>query len=255
MTTEILGFIIIIGAVIVYMARRQLQKVEDDPEVLEASAGRLRYELEQSADEIIDRMASHIDHLERLLKEADYKSELLQRRLDDVQSLYQAGLDRNKFQAVSQSNGYEAMEHEQAAQNNEQDFSGMLLDAMEADSKRDDGNTAAAGYYETDAEPDTSVSDDFSKAMEAIREVSMDLENRQKSMGLSTEQEEIQPIEKPAEYNQADTNDMGEAGLAIEAATDMARKLLRAGYSPEQVAQASGLGLGAVSLLMQMERK
>ena len=65
MTTEILGFIIILGAVIVLLARQHLNKSEDDPEVLEAATGRLRYELEQSADEIINRMTEHVDRLER----------------------------------------------------------------------------------------------------------------------------------------------------------------------------------------------
>ena len=41
MTTEILGFIIIVGAVIVFFARRQMQKTDEDTEVIEASAGRL----------------------------------------------------------------------------------------------------------------------------------------------------------------------------------------------------------------------
>ncbi len=40
MTTEILGFIIILGAVIVLLARQHLNKSEDDPEVLEAATGR-----------------------------------------------------------------------------------------------------------------------------------------------------------------------------------------------------------------------
>ena len=40
MTTEILGFIIILGAVIVLLARQHLNKSEDDPEVLEAEIGR-----------------------------------------------------------------------------------------------------------------------------------------------------------------------------------------------------------------------
>ena len=66
MTTEILGFIIILGAVIVLLARQHLNKSEDDPEVLEAATGRLRYELEQSADEIINRMTEHVDRLERI---------------------------------------------------------------------------------------------------------------------------------------------------------------------------------------------
>ena len=87
MTTEILGFIIILGAVIVLLARQHLNKSEDDPEVLEAGAGRLRYELEQSADEIINRMTEHIDRLERMLREADYKSELLQQKINMLQAM------------------------------------------------------------------------------------------------------------------------------------------------------------------------
>ncbi len=81
MTTEILGFIIIAGAVIVLVARHQLSRAEDDPEVLEAATGRLRYELEQSADEIISRMTEHVDRLERLLREADYTAEVLHERI------------------------------------------------------------------------------------------------------------------------------------------------------------------------------
>ena len=87
MTTEILGFIIIAGAVIVLAARHQLNKAEDDPEVLEAATGRLRYELEQSADEIISRMTEHVDRLERLLREADYKAEVLQERIRQLEAL------------------------------------------------------------------------------------------------------------------------------------------------------------------------
>ncbi|MBQ5585634.1 MAG: hypothetical protein IIU71_04530, partial [Selenomonadaceae bacterium] len=87
MTTEILGFIIIAGAVIVLVARHQLSKAEDDPEVLEAATGRLRYELEQSADEIISRMTEHVDRLERLLREADYKAEVLQERIRQMEAL------------------------------------------------------------------------------------------------------------------------------------------------------------------------
>ena len=87
MTTEILGFIIIVGAVIVLLARRQMQKADEDVEALEISADRLRRELEQSADEIIGRMAGHIDHLEKLLREADYKTDILERRIGEAENL------------------------------------------------------------------------------------------------------------------------------------------------------------------------
>ena len=87
MTTEILGFIIIVGAVIVLLARRQMQKADEDVEALEISADKLRRELEQSADEIIGRMAGHIDHLEKLLREADYKTDILERRIGEAENL------------------------------------------------------------------------------------------------------------------------------------------------------------------------
>lgn len=249
MTTEILGFIIIVGAIIVFLARKQLQKVEDDPEVLEASAGRLRYELEQSADEIIDRMAGHIDHLERLLKEADYKIELLQRRLDDVQMVNQ-GMNRGV------SYGYEHQGHDvlESTAQEPTDFSSVLLNTME-----EKGAVPVPEQERTleSEQADNESATDFSKALEAIREVSMDLENKQKSMGLTSEQMEAADLawNEGSVQPETENKEADDAGLAIEAATDMARKLLRAGYGPEQVAQMSGLGLGAISLLMQMQKK
>jgi len=102
MITEIMGFLIIIGAVIVILVRRQMQKaVDEDPVVLEASAKRLRDELEQSADEIIARMGAHIDRLERLIREADEKSAALQRRLDAMAAVDEKPLMEPKDAADS----------------------------------------------------------------------------------------------------------------------------------------------------------
>ena len=114
MTTEILGFLIIVGAIIVVIARRQMQQAENDTEVIEASAGRLRYELEQSADEIISRMAGHIDHLETLLQEADYKADLLERRMDEFKQLQmdvQAQRQINIGENVAQLTGNRDLEN------------------------------------------------------------------------------------------------------------------------------------------------
>ena len=91
MTTEFFSVIIVIGAIIVWFARRQLikarqEEISNNPEALKADTGRLRDELEQSADEIIDRMAKHIDRLEGLIKEADRKAKILQDRIDYLEA-------------------------------------------------------------------------------------------------------------------------------------------------------------------------
>lgn len=93
MTTEILSVIIMVGAVIVFVANRQLRSMQevqeelDSPEVVSDDAARIRQELEETANEIIERMAIRIDRLEVLLREADRKSNVLQKRLEKLERL------------------------------------------------------------------------------------------------------------------------------------------------------------------------
>lgn len=93
MTTEILSVIIMVGAVIVFIANRQLRNMRieheelNSPQVVNDDAARIRQELEETANEIIERMAIRIDRLEVLLREADRKANLLQNRLDKLNRL------------------------------------------------------------------------------------------------------------------------------------------------------------------------
>lgn len=194
MTTEILGFIIIVGAIIVIFARRQLQKADDDTEALEASAGKLRFELEQSANEIIDRMAGHIEHLEELLQEAEYKTGLLEDRLDELQQLQleyksQPGLDAGDGVArLSEKTGEDYLP--EASQEE------LPVDEL-ADDAEDLYEPAIGPESEPEPEPDIAsepepklaqgtMSETQLKALEAIREASMALEAAQNEMGLNT---------------------------------------------------------------------
>ena len=82
--TEILGFFIILGTLVVVVLNRQLwQKRESGAptEELEEASRRLRREMEKSADEILSRMSAKIDRLERLVTEADERSQRLERQL------------------------------------------------------------------------------------------------------------------------------------------------------------------------------
>ena len=327
MTTEILGFIIIVGAIIVLLARRQLQKAEEDPEVMEASAGRLRYELEQSADEIINRMAGHIDHLEGLLREADYKAEMLQQRIDELQKLQQRpvvnSVQSQQFQAQSVAEPQSIAVNQPTAEplaseevvfprDEESDFSQLLESNMQdpnllipenveyaenlpqsseisaenledAQGVYDEFHTEAVNQSE--AEADSGISEEAKLALEAFREVSKNLEAAQHDMGLNIDiSSEPEPmLEMGPEYGIASEYESNqEAGYTTapeyvsepaapmmeqqpvepviedpeiddrDDATEIARKLLMAGYTPEDVARFTGLGMNAIALLKQI---
>lgn len=85
MVVETLGFLIIIGALIYIVLRRQglLAPFGDRTGLksAEVTADRIRFEMEKSADEIINRLAEHIDRLESLISQADEVSARLDGRL------------------------------------------------------------------------------------------------------------------------------------------------------------------------------
>ena len=306
MTTEILGFIIILGGIIVFLARKQIQKAEDDPEVLEASTGRLRYELEQSADEIINRMTDHIDRLERLLREADYKAELLQQKLDacqmaslnqPVQTDYKhnmavnSNVSQNTPQAAAPKaaqpdyNGADANQQQPA-----QDFQRILNAEMDASSldripgerveigqsdRQPQGlapeallaNSGDAYYVEhssESAQPADSglqLSKSQMKALQYIREASMELEAHQSELLSEDNAATVNPppaysSEGVASCEQLQTDETvrnpGSNEQQIEQATQKARELIAMGYTPEQAAKETGLGQGAVELIWQL---
>lgn len=85
MVVETLGFLIIIGALIYIVLRRQglLAPFGDRTGLksAEVTADKIRFEMEKSADEIINRLAEHIDRLESLISQAEEVSARLDGRL------------------------------------------------------------------------------------------------------------------------------------------------------------------------------
>lgn len=312
MTTEILGFIIIIGAVLVFVARRHIQKAEDDPEVLEASTGRLRYELEQSADEIISRMTEHIDRLERLLREADYKAELLQNKLDEMQvaqygattvqppqynQTVQTAAINEQQQAVADMQSGAGQYEAEAQPAYEPGFDQLLQEQLQAQTNVEDINwqdnvgaaqsTPAFEQVQSTREwiapeaplaellPEESLpeqpveqadtaqlTDTQLKALQFLREASMQLEAEYEAQ---TEQaiKTAAPIQTGAETLAAAAEQVEQEIPAsvqfnndqIEAATARARELLALDYEVEDIARTTGLGIGAVQLMRQMQQR
>ena len=267
MTTEILGFIIIAGAVIVLVARHQLSRAEDEPEVLEAATGRLRYELEQSADEIISRMTEHVDRLERLLREADYKAEVLQERIRQLEAL----------QGAQGMHGMEAGTAYQPLSGAERQGVDYLTARAAADASAANVNASAgaASVREPGGYGMPSMSESDRRAWELIREASMELEaqyeaqsNAMQSAQQSDALQQAVDIQtgnldsyvSGSSYAAETADEPGyaydeEKGFDTEAAARQARQLLAQGFEVDDIAKATGLGIGAVHLIRQMEAR
>lgn len=317
MTTEILGFIIIVGAVIVLLARRQMQKADEDVEALEISADKLRRELEQSADEIIGRMAGHIDHLEKLLREADYKTDILERRIGEAEGLRLEEPSRRGIATVDSisppvedSNSSNSMTAAQLKALEAIREASMALEAAQnqlgvddydndTDAVSQDEYVSGSGdeFAQSDElkTGDLSEKEDFwdnepsTTSHESFEEVLSDAYDSTEAGFENGTGADIGPVdfmvpsekETPAVADSLDDNGMdltaadedeavqkylanevanpesGETAvpagtLSVEEATIIAKKLLLAGFQPEEVGKLTGLDIGAVSLLAQV---
>ena len=90
MLTEIMLLLIVIGAGIVFVAwsntHRRNQDALERREV-EDSTGKLKQELERTANEIIGRMENHVSHLENVLDESERNRTQLEGRVSELKKL------------------------------------------------------------------------------------------------------------------------------------------------------------------------
>ena len=94
MITELMMLLIAVGAGIVFIAwsntRKRKQNVQERREV-EESTGKLKQELERTANEIIGRMENHVTHLEKVLDESERNRTQLEGRVTEMKKLLKRG--------------------------------------------------------------------------------------------------------------------------------------------------------------------
>ena len=237
--------------------------------MLEAATGRLRYELEQSADEIISRMTEHVDRLERLLREADYKAEVLQERIRQLEALQGA----QEIQGMGAGEAYQPLFR---ADRQGEDY---LTARAAADAAASINVPAASAGTASVREPGgygmPSMNATDRRAWELIREASMELEaqyeaqsNTMQSAQQSDALQQAVDIQagnldsyvSGSSYAAETADEPGyaydeEKGLDTEAAARQARQLLAQGFEVDDIAKATGLGIGAVHLIRQLEAR
>ena len=232
MTTEFFSVIIVIGAIIVWFARRQLikarqEEISNNPEALKADTGRLRDELEQSADEIIDRMAKHIDRLEGLIKEADRKAKILQDRIDYLEA----------------SGGRKTDEGDDS----DAAFSAILEESIYQENMRPRGEAEATADLDADTElNDESYSIDISSEADS-ESYSMEIpEDQLEAYIMSRKADEIP--DRPVESLVDKAYDTRENSAK-------AQELLERGVSAEEISRKTNLGIGAVTLMQAIQQR
>lgn len=107
MMTEFIGFLIIIGALITVLIRRQTNSKRSEEDVFGGSE-QLREQLEATGDQIIRRVEAEVDALEALLAKADAKILLLDEKLLKLEQL-QLNPERETVRMKSSENDFAAL--------------------------------------------------------------------------------------------------------------------------------------------------
>ena len=272
MVLEILGFIIVAGALVYILLRRRGVMLFGDStglESAEATAEKIRYEMESSADEIINRLAEHIDRLEGLITQAEEVSAKLDGRLTrlrkEIHAAQESGIlpvmtTEQLKSAASNTTGQQttvyvnadnAAEQLNAARNDEieaTEFSRLLDSTIEESEAAaiditgmSNQNRAVELSEPTEQVPLASTKriDYYARA----RELKEQLPSYPES-GV----EAIKPLEGTALRAMSRVSAVSELSP-----TDEARRLLAAGYATEDIARRVHLGKGAIELLRQMD--
>ena len=259
--TEILGALIILGAVLLLIVRyiiHRRQRSEEEDEDLAASIEKLKKELQQSADTIIKRLGSHVTKLEGLLREADDRRVRLETRVADAQRLEWAL--RQRIEELERRLRDMGQPLPSAVASSVREGQSAPLSSTEA--RRTDGDEFAAVLHQSILREQARTS------VAPVQQVYVQPSPSRTRAGLS--QERMHPgypqthettatmagqppvprpsrsVERPADKEQPVRED--------ETITK-ARALLRAGRTVEQVARETGVEIGALRLMKQMTQR
>ena len=242
MVPEILGFLIIAGALLVLVVRYISQRRQGvDMEELRTSTEQLKAELTRSADAVIARMGNHIQHLEGLVRQADERNVRLEAGLNEYKRLTGEMEDRSATLQRELNEARKVIAELAAYQ------SVPLMPVPPAN--------PPMNRERVDAQEFAAV---LQNSME--RQESEPAINAQQAAGLAEamnrkpeEQEETISLEPEAEEKPAAVPPREEKPVSPNAAK--AKALLRSGYSVEDTARETGMGRGAIELLREMNRR
>ncbi|MBE6085891.1 MAG: hypothetical protein E7203_10645 [Selenomonas ruminantium] len=260
MVPEILGFLIIAGALLVLVVRYISQRQKGvDTEELRESTEQLKAELTRSADAVIARMGNHIQHLENLLRQADERNVRLEAGLNEYKRLAgemeerSAALNRELTEArktIAELAAYQSVPlvpHQ------------PVVPVMNMTQNMPQQMQAQASLQRVDSQ-------DFATVLQNSLDREESAEpaiNAQQAAGLAEAMnrrpedmpEPIVPEEEPEEKQPEPEEPQRKPEKVISPNAAKAKALLRSGYSIEETARETGMGRGAIELLQEMNKR
>lgn len=261
MVTEYLGFLIIIGALLVFGARwwsrRQPDEAQDMDE-MRTSTDQLKAELARSADAVVSRMGSHIKHLEELIRQAEERNIRLEAQLDEshrVGSELQQRSDLLQRQILEARQVLQELSLRQTMPVMPTSMPVMQPAPLSAASaqmpvERVDATDFAAVLQQS------IVRDEQGAQLPASLDSLQPLVSAQQAAGLA----EAMTHRPEPQINEAELVQEPVAAPTTESEDEppnatKARALLLSGYSVEETARETGIGRGAIELLQEMSRR
>lgn len=250
MVPELLGFLIIAGALLVLVVRYLSQRQKGvDMEELRVSTDQLKAELTRSADAVISRMGKHIQHLENLLRQADERNVRLEAAINEYKRLAEemedrsAKLNRELGEArkvIAELSAYHTVPIMSSPATmqpvspapvmqriDDRNFASVLQNSMERAENTED-SAVPNEEPAINAQQAAGLAEAMNRSPEDMVEAA----------------EEEKRREEPSKRE--------EKTISPNAAK--AKALLRSGYSVEETARETGIGRGAIELLREMNR-
>ena len=264
--TEILGALIILGAVLLLIARyiiQRRQRSDEEDEDLAASIEKLKKELQQSADTIIKRLGSHVTKLEGLLREADDRRVHLESRVAEAQRLEWALRQRiEELERRLRDLGQPLPAPPAAAAQ----VSSVEPVPQTPEARRTDGDEFAAVLHQSILREQARASVENAPVYAAPltapqRQIRQDMPQSASPHGVPVHPAAARPVSPvrqvvPAQLVIPPQPRVEEAQPVREDESIVkARALLRAGRTIEQVARETGVEIGALRLMKQMVQR
>lgn len=254
-----MGLLIIVGVVMVLFVRWQSNKQQKpmrEYQDMQISTEKLKRELERSGDEIIQRMGSHVNQLEKLVRETDEKSDALHRRMAELRALQQGmqqqiAEGRALQQQLLEQQRQCQQAYQQMAMHPMMTAAPMQFPAMMGVSAPQPVSIPAIEDAQT-SEPMAQAS--FSQVLQdsIARDEAAQWPQDIYEPSVEGQQAALQAV--PEIQNDGGREDSSVRQGDVNAAA-RARALLQEGYSVEEVSRETGMGRGAVELLRQMVQR
>ena len=257
MIVEVMVALIVVGAAMVLFVRYQGGKglSASEQQDMRESTQKLKAELERSGNEIIQRMGSHVEQLERLIRETEEKTDLVNRRIAELQALRQGIQQQLAEGRIFQQ---QLAEQYRLCQNAYQQMGTYLQMSARQARPAPMAEPAPPSVWDRPAAPAPPYGQTEVPSFSQLLHESME---RDPDRG-----EDSQDLYEPSAEARQMAQQMAErrhsaeasAGVATDheasnkRASDKARYLLREGRSVEEVSRETGMGRGAVELLRQI---